>query len=60
MRLEAQAVVLAAGPGMRMTTLTNHTPKSLLPLGTLPMVCYPLQMLQEAGFSGKLRIFFIF
>lgn len=51
MRLEAQAIVLAAGPGMRMTTLTNKSPKSLLPLGTLPMIVYPLQMLQEAGFT---------
>lgn len=51
MRLEAQAIVLAAGPGMRMTVLTNHNPKCLLPLGTLPMVCYPLHLLQEAGFS---------
>ncbi|XP_066943166.1 translation initiation factor eIF2B subunit gamma [Macrobrachium rosenbergii] len=50
MRLEAQAIVLAAGPGMRMTTLTNHNPKCLLALGTLPMVCYPLHLLQEAGF----------
>ncbi|KAK7076403.1 Eukaryotic translation initiation factor 2B, subunit 3 gamma, 58kDa [Halocaridina rubra] len=36
---------------MRMTTLTNHNPKCLLSLGTLPMVCYPLHLLQEAGFS---------
>ncbi|KAG0726599.1 Translation initiation factor eIF-2B subunit gamma [Chionoecetes opilio] len=51
MRQEAQAIVLAAGPGMRMTALTSHTAKCLLPLGTLPMLCYPLHLLQQAGFT---------
>ena len=53
MRQEAQAIVLAAGPGMRMTTLTCKTSKCLLPIGTLPMIYYPLFKLQQAGFTGK-------
>ncbi|KAK3870672.1 hypothetical protein Pcinc_024117 [Petrolisthes cinctipes] len=49
MRPEVQAVVLAAGPGMRMTALTATSPKCLLPLATLPMLAFPLHLLQRAG-----------
>lgn len=48
-----QAVVLAAGSGSRMTTLVSNTPKCLLPIATIPMLFYPLQILQRSGFTGE-------
>ena len=53
MNEEIQAIVLAAGHGMRMNTLTHTTAKCFLPIGTYPMIYYPLYKLQEAGFTGK-------
>ena len=50
---EFQAVVLAAGRGSRFPELTKHKPKCFLPIGNLPMVYFPLDTLQKAGFSGN-------
>ena len=47
---EFQAVVLAAGKGSRMTELTAGKPKCLLPIGNLPMLWYPLKLLEQSGF----------
>ena len=51
--LEFQAVVLAAGKGSRMTEITAGRPKCLLPIANMPMIWYPLQMLQREGFQGE-------
>lgn len=49
---EFQAVVLAAGKGSRMPEITSGKPKCLLPVGTKPLVWYPLYKLQQSGFTG--------
>lgn len=49
---EFQAVVLAAGKGSRMTEITAGRPKCLLPIANMPMVWYPLRMLEREGFQG--------
>lgn len=54
---EFQAVVFAAGKGSRMPEITSGIPKCLLPVGGKPMVWYPLQMLEHAGFQGMLNHF---
>jgi len=51
-----QAVVMAAGKGSRMTDLTCSRPKCLLPLNNLPLLYYPLQLLQSAGFCEALVV----
>lgn len=53
---EFQAVVLAGGKGSRMTELTAGQPKCLLPIGNVPMVWYPLQLLERAGFKEAIVI----
>lgn len=50
--MEFQAVVMAAGRGSRMTELTSCIPKPLLPVGNKPMIWYPANMLEKAGFQG--------
>ena len=50
---EFQAVLMAAGRGSRFNEITRHKAKCLLPIGNLPMVWYPLNMLQRAGFQGE-------
>ncbi|CAK9826665.1 Translation initiation factor eIF-2B subunit gamma [Anthophora retusa] len=53
---EFQAVVLAGGGGSRMTELTHGQHKCLLPIGNVPMVWYPLQLLERAGFKEAIVI----
>ncbi|RXG51595.1 Translation initiation factor eIF-2B subunit gamma [Armadillidium vulgare] len=47
---EAQAIVLAAGPGSRLTSV-GIRPKCLLPVGNFPLIYYSLKFLQENGFK---------
>ncbi|XP_076180185.1 eukaryotic translation initiation factor 2B subunit gamma isoform X2 [Ptiloglossa arizonensis] len=53
---EFQAVVLAGGGGSRMTELTFGQHKCLLPIGNMPMVWYPLQLLERAGFKEAIVV----
>lgn len=53
--MEFQAVVMAAGGGSRMTDLTSSIPKPLLPVGNRPLLWYPLNLLERAGFEGETR-----
>ncbi|MEE6495254.1 hypothetical protein FKM82_001992 [Ascaphus truei] len=51
MAMELQAVVMAVGGGSRMMDLISSTPKPLLPVGNRPLLWYPLNMLERAGFE---------
>lgn len=51
--MEFQAVLMAAGGGSRMTDLTASIPKPLLPVGNRPLLWYPLNLLERAGFEGE-------
>ncbi len=55
--VEFQAVIMAAGTGSRMFPLTERIPKALLPVGNLPVIWYPINLLDKAGFEGKQRQF---
>ncbi|XP_058959487.2 translation initiation factor eIF2B subunit gamma-like [Pocillopora verrucosa] len=48
---EFQAVIMAAGTGSRMFPLTERIPKALLPVGNLPLIWYPINLLDKAGFE---------
>jgi choline kinase len=50
---EFQAVILAAGSGSRMYPLTDKIPKALLHVGNMPLIWYPVNLLEKAGFEGK-------
>ncbi|KAM4721242.1 translation initiation factor eIF2B subunit gamma [Rhinophrynus dorsalis] len=51
MTVELQAVVMAVGGGSRMMDLTTSIPKPLLPVGNRPLLWYPLNLLERAGFE---------
>ena len=55
-QVDFQAVVLAAGKGSRMTEITAGKAKCLLPIGNMPMIWYPLKLLEEAGFTEAIVI----
>lgn len=49
-------MIMAAGRGSRMTDLSNNIPKALLPIGNHPMIWYPINMLERAGFERAIII----
>ncbi|SDW81976.1 sugar phosphate nucleotidyltransferase [Paenibacillus sp. CF384] len=51
-----KAVILAGGTGTRLMPLTKLLNKHLLPVGRLPMICYSINSLQEAGITDILLI----
>ncbi|XP_075688699.1 translation initiation factor eIF2B subunit gamma-like [Rhinoderma darwinii] len=51
MAVELQAVVMAVYGGSRMQDLTTSIPKLRLPVGNKPLLWYPLNMLERAGFE---------
>lgn len=55
---EFQAVIMAAGQGSHMMDLTASMPKPLLPIGNRPMIWYPVNMLQKAGFEKVMIVTF--
>ncbi|XP_072024090.1 LOW QUALITY PROTEIN: translation initiation factor eIF2B subunit gamma-like [Amphiura filiformis] len=56
--MEFQAVIMAAGRGSHMMDLTASMPKPLLPIGNRPMIWYPVNMLQNAGFERAMIVTF--
>lgn len=54
--IEFQPVVLAAGRGSRMSDLTSKIHKALLPIGNMPMMWYPINTLERAGFEEAIVI----
>lgn len=51
-----KGVVLAGGTGSRLFPLTKVTNKHLLPIGTKPMIYYPIDKLIEAGIQEILIV----
>lgn len=50
-------MILAAGQGSRISDLTSSLlPKALLPVANMPMIWYPVQMLEKAGFQEALVV----
>lgn len=54
--MEFQPVVMAAGRGSRMVDLTTNKANPLLPIGNKPMLWYPLNMLEKAGFESAIVV----
>ncbi|WP_308635570.1 sugar phosphate nucleotidyltransferase [Paenibacillus silvisoli] len=51
-----KAVILAGGTGTRLLPLTRLMNKHLLPVGKLPMICYGIDSLREAGITDIMLI----
>ncbi|MHA1972104.1 MAG: sugar phosphate nucleotidyltransferase [Candidatus Hodarchaeales archaeon] len=54
--VEWSAVVLAGGVGSRLRPLTSTIPKPLVPVANKPMIDYNLELLRNAGITGKIVI----
>ena len=51
-----KGLICAGGEGTRLGELTRVTNKALLPVGSWPMIYYPLQLLQLAGITDVLVV----
>ena len=51
-----KGIVLAGGTGSRLYPLTKVTNKHLLPVGTKPMIYYPIEKMTEAGIEEILIV----
>ncbi len=51
-----QAVILAAGEGVRLRPLTYELPKALLPVGGRPLVAHTLAQLREHGIRDMVMV----
>ena len=54
--MQPKGLICAGGEGTRLGELTRVTNKHLLPVGSWPMIYYPLQLLQLAGITEVLVI----
>ena len=50
---ELQAVVLAAGPGSRVTDISVGRAKCMMQVANRPMLFFPLKILERAHFTGE-------
>jgi NDP-sugar pyrophosphorylase family protein len=50
------AIVLAGGVGSRLQPLTSNCPKPMVPIANKPMIDYNLELLKNAGITGKIII----
>ena len=53
MAVEIQPIILAAGRGRKLYPFTEDGPKALLPVANKPLIYFPLQYLQNEGFTGQ-------
>jgi glucose-1-phosphate thymidylyltransferase len=54
--VQPKGLICAGGEGTRLGELTRVTNKHLLPVGSWPMIYYPLQLLQKAGVEDVLVV----
>ncbi|MFA5985943.1 MAG: sugar phosphate nucleotidyltransferase [Parcubacteria group bacterium] len=55
-KVQMKGIILAGGTGSRLWPLTDQTSKQMLPVGRVPMIFHPLNVLLKAGIKDILII----